>query len=370
MSDVQAQASGLCEAIERYSGLFHGDEARIRASFRQLGAAAIHPNACTLFSERQLRERAAWNERASTFSTVADPLDEDAVIEWSPVWSLTGSRFRYLPTMYLYFHYPKRDGSRFCWADSNGNAAGTSIEDAVLQGLLELVERDSAALWWYSRVRRPRIDLASFDEPFFERFLDTYRRCAREAWVLDLTADLGIPAVAAVSRRVDKPVEDILVSFGAHLDARVAVVRALTEMNQFLPAVLPVRSDGTGDYAFPDPDSQRWWRTATTENQPYLVPDDRAPARGRDSFPDLTRPDLRDDVATVRSRIEAGGMEVLVLDQTRPDIGLPVVKTIAPGMRHFWARFGPGRLYDVPVELGWLSRRLREDELNPIPMFI
>ena len=40
---------------------------------------------------------------------------------------------------------------------------------------------------------------------------------------------------------------------------------------------------------------------------------------------------------------------MLVLNQTRPDIGLPVVKVIIPGLRHFWSRFGAGRLYDVPV---------------------
>jgi ribosomal protein S12 methylthiotransferase accessory factor len=60
-------------------------------------------------------------------------------------------------------------------------------------------------------------------------------------------------------------------------------------------------------------------------------------------------------------------MELLVLDQTRPDIGLPVVKVIVPGLRHFWPRLAPGRLYDVPVAMGWLSEPLRERDLCPIP---
>ena len=62
-------------------------------------------------------------------------------------------------------------------------------------------------------------------------------------------------------------------------------------------------------------------------------------------------------------------MEMLVLEQTRPDIALPVVKVIVPGLRHFWARFAPGRLYEVPVTLGWRDRPLAEDQLNPIPVF-
>ncbi|MFC7511711.1 YcaO-like family protein [Streptomyces thermocarboxydus] len=42
----------------------------------------------------------------------------------------------------------------------------------------------------------------------------------------------------------------------------------------------------------------------------------------------------------VRSR----GLDLLVLDQTRPDIGMPVVKVLVPGLRHFWARFAPAAL--------------------------
>jgi len=33
-------------------------------------------------------------------------------------------------------------------------------------------------------------------------------------------------------------------------------------------------------------------------------------------------------------------------------------------MRHFYRRFAPGRLYDVPVKLGWLDRPTPENELN------
>jgi len=50
-------------------------------------------------------------------------------------------------------------------------------------------------------------------------------------------------------------------------------------------------------------------------------------------------------------------MEFLVLDQTRPDIALPVVKVIVPGLRHFWPRFGPGRLYEIPVSSAGFRNR-------------
>ena len=69
--------------------------------------------------------------------------------------------------------------------------------------------------------------------------------------------------------------------------------------------------------------------------------------------------------------IEAKGLEVLILDQTRADVGLDIsARVIVPGLRHFWPRFGPGRVYDVPVALGILSiPPRREDDLNPAVIY-
>ena len=61
---------------------------------------------------------------------------------------------------------------------------------------------------------------------------------------------------------------------------------------------------------------------------------------------------------------------MLILDQTRPDVELPVIKVIVPGLRHFWARFAPGRLYEVPVQMKWLREPLIEQEFNPISIFV
>ncbi|MFJ2897786.1 TOMM precursor leader peptide-binding protein [Streptomyces sp. NPDC087218] len=370
MSDLQARASAVAESIERYSGVFQGDEARITASFRELGDAAIHVNDLQLYSERQQRDRDEWNARDSHFHRVAAPFDEDARMEWTPVWSLTQQRQKYLPTAHLYYQYPAGPAAGQAWADSNGNAAGASLEDAAVQGFMELVERDSVALWWYNRVQRPAIDLDSFDEPYFGRWKETYRSFNRETWVLDLTSDLGIPVAAAISRRTDKPAEDILMAFGAHFDMKIAVSRALTEMNQFITAVLPVKADGTGDYAFDDPDQQHWWRTATVENQPYLLPLSDVAPRTYADHPYRPNADLLDDLEQARKVVEAQGLEMLVLNQTRPDVGLPVVKVIVPGLRHFWPRYAPGRLFDAPVRLGWLDAPTPEEDLNPIGMFL
>ncbi|MFT3765612.1 MAG: TOMM precursor leader peptide-binding protein [Minicystis sp.] len=369
-TDAQARAGAICEAIERFSGLHHGDEPALRASYRQVTADAIHPNACALYSDRQFTERAAWNALGSPFAIVPEPLDENVPIDWTGVWSVSQGRFKLLPSTYLFYHYPQTSPGGYCYADSNGCAAGSSLEDAMLRGLMELVERDAVAIWWYNRLHAPAVDSASFGDPYFDWLVKLYASYNREVWVLDLTNDIGVPVFAALSRRTDKPVEDILVAFGAHVDPREGILRALCEMNHSLPAVLPIQADGSGEYGYPDKDQQHWWRTATVANQPYLLPRPGAPRLTRSDYVSPPGATPVERCAELIDRLESLGLEVLMIDQTRPDIGLPVVKMVVPGLRHFWARFAPGRLYDVPVQMGWLAAPLAEEDLNPIPMFV
>ncbi len=136
-----------------------------------------------------------------------------------------------------------------------------------------------------------------------------------------------------------------------------------------MPAVLDVAEDGTTRYGYDDAESLEWWRTATLQNQPYLAPSADCPRKPGD-FDFAAEGSVADNVRRVFGRFEDLGHEVLILDQSRPDIGLPVAKVIVPGMRHFWARHAPGRLYDVPVRMGWLDKALTEDDLNPVAMFI
>ena len=69
-------------------------------------------------------------------------------------------------------------------------------------------------------------------------------------------------------------------------------------------------------------------------------------------------------------RLRKHGMDMLVANKTRPDIGLCVVQVIVPGLRHFWPRFGAGRLYSVPPAMGWSAQETSETALNPPPLFL
>jgi ribosomal protein S12 methylthiotransferase accessory factor len=351
---AQSRAGALCEAIERHSTLFRGDEPRVRARWSELGEAAVHPRALLQFSDAQYREREERNRVApDRRRTIPLPFDEDVVVDWTPVWSLTTGARRYLPTAYCYLSVPVAPEERFCELNPNGHAAGNCLEEAVLQGFFELCERDAVGIWWYNRARRPAVDLASFEERYFTELVTHYRALGYRTWVLDVTTDLEVPTFVALGH--DAAANRWTMGLGCHADGRLGVQRALTEMNQLF-----------------DPRATRHatWSEAPMKDVAFLAPAERAPAKKRGDYVEVRRSDLRGDVMDCVERAARLDMETLVLDQTRPDVGLHVVKVTVPGLRHMWPRFAPGRLQEVPVRLGWRDEPLDESQLNPVPLYL
>ena len=359
MTEAQARAGCVAEGIERYSCAFFGAEPRRRARLETLGDLAIDPRTLVHFSEAQFTARNAGQTPSEGFNVVQPPFDPSEPIEWTPVRSLVDGATRWVPSAHIFFGYedPEASGEPFARADSNGCAAGNTFEEAALQGLLELIERDATAMWWYSRAPRPEIDLLSFDNPAFDRIIQAYAERGEELHVLDLTVDTGVAAVAAVCWRGDGT--RICLGLGAHLDPRIAVSRALSEIAQSAP----VAND-------PDPGGEygEWLTAATTVTEPYVVP--AGPTRTADDLPRFESPDLREELEWCVAQLARLGHDVLFYDHSQPDIDFPVVRIMAPGLRHFWRRLAPGRLYDVPVALGWVAERLTEEELNPIGFFL
>jgi len=350
----QAKASALCEALERYSGVWQGDEATVVGSKTELGDEALHLNAIQNFSSFQFENRHTLNAAISDKRRwIPEPFDVSVPIHWTPGWSLTHNERRYLPLSYTFAETPPESGSRFGTHNPNGAAAGTCLEEAILQGALELVERDATAIWWYHRIQRPAVDLHSFDEPYFGQLTVDY---ARQGWtlhVLDLTHDLSIPTCAAVAYHPES--HRFSIGFGCHMDLRLAVQRALTEINQLF--------DPTGSRQAP-------WEMKNFLDTAFLFPDPTLPTTRSEATPILDAGDLKTDVEGLVKTMAGAGLETIVVDKTRPDIGLTVVQVIIPGLRHFWPRFGKGRLYSVPEKMGWMDRTPTEKELNPTPLFL
>jgi ribosomal protein S12 methylthiotransferase accessory factor len=337
----QARMSALAEAIERFSGVYRGDEAVVHATAAELGDDAIPPARLQLFSPAQ--------EAAG--GPAPPPLDRDTRIAWAPAWSLAEGRRRHVPLAYCYAEAPLDSGAIFCRPSSNGSAAGNCLEEAILQGLFEAVERDAVAVWWYGRVRRPEALVPPSTSALFDA-----QRAAHEAlgWTLaalDLTHDIGLPVIAAVATH--PPSDRLAMGFGCHSDPGLALRRALSELNQVFDPRASVVSP---------------WDGMAASKLDLLRPDPGAPPVAPAAA--IASRDLKVHVETWVHRLSELGLDTVVVDKTRPDLGLAVAQVIVPGLRHVWPRFAPGRLYTVPLALGWTTRQLTEDELNPQHLLI
>ena len=186
--------------------------------------------------------------------------------------------------------------------------------------------------------------------------------------MLDITSDTGIPTFVALSRKPDGETEDIIYGAGAHADPRIAALRAICELNQCL-TWLPRPGRGDGRPMIDDPLALWWWKTARLGRLPLAgAGGGRAAPRG---------------ITLSGDRVDGHARRCGKLPCTRRSHGNGVpgagsdparyrhargAGVIVPGMRHFWARFAPGRLYDVPVGMGCREHPLAEADLNPAPV--
>ncbi|WLA61606.1 TOMM precursor leader peptide-binding protein [Bradyrhizobium diazoefficiens] len=348
----QGEASALMESIERYSGIFQGDEIRTTRRFVDFAPGdALLPNDVQLFSETQFKNR--FLQQPDDPHPVPEPFDPSTRTEWSPVSSLRDKRFKCLPTGLLYFFY---GGFH---TDSNGCAAGNTRDEAIVQGFLELIERDAYAIWWYNQVQRAAVDLEQFDDFYVRDLQAQFADAGRKLWVLDVTTDLGIPTYVAIMHWMQNGHENIEFGSGAHFDRHIALLRSLTELTQFMSVGMMGGASGekpTLDGVTP----------LRLENYPFLTPSDRPIVPPAPSL--KLHDNTRDQVIACVEIAARAGYDFLVLDQTRPDVEVPVVRVLVPGLRHFYRRFAPGRLYDVPVRLGLLDRpRLESDLISFLP---
>lgn len=341
MSAAQSRASALCEALERSVAQYRGDEPTVLATAEALaGEPVLAPPSLRPLSPRQLAARSfdAWRA--------------DEPIHWVDVDSLTRREVCKVPLTHCYANTPFAREEQICRFDSNGCAAGRTLEEALLQGLLEVIERDAVAIWWYNRLVVPALP-SSLVGP---GLLDALRRGLEldwDWWLLDVTHDLATPTCVAVARR--RGDGQLRFGFGCHLEVRLAAQRAATELCQLI--AIGEQRGAAFDFA-------------SVADEPYLhpsvAPHRIAPAPASSTAHD----DIRDAIHTCVARLSARGLETLVHRYPVIDEELAVIKAIVPGACHIWPELGATRLYRVPVDLGWIPRALAEHELNALALFV
>ncbi|WP_344799735.1 TOMM precursor leader peptide-binding protein [Litoribacillus peritrichatus] len=349
ISKQQSMASALSEGIERLASQYQGDEYVFSAVPPPNSSDYVLPQHLTPFTDQQY----------DSFDIQANPEHQlyasekylsDRPIHWTQVWSLTHYQPKFVPLSYCYANTPF-DDQKFSRFYHNGGAAGNTLEEAILQGFFEIIERDAIAIWWYNQTPRRMIDFEGVSDELLKQLEHTIE-AEWDYWTIDITTDFNIPVIAAISR--NKTTGQFCFGFGCHIDAYIACQRALTELCQ----ITEIRDRNTAPFDF----------DAIVDGA-YLFPDSQPPCKLKD-FETVKNADIKDDINHCLERARLLGLEVLVLNYSRPDMILNTAKVIIPGTCHIFPYFAVDRLYQVPVALGLLDNARHENNLNQQALLI
>ncbi|MET0132683.1 MAG: YcaO-like family protein [Kibdelosporangium sp.] len=229
------------------------------------------------------------------------------------------------------FVRPERVMTAFS-CDSNGLASGNHLLEATVHALCEVVERDACALWASAgglAVTETQVDLRTVDDPALRTVLGQLDLAGIEVAAWDATCDTDVPAyVCMVFENPDQPrwvLKGAHGGYGCHLDPEVALLRAVTEAIQSRLTTIAGSRDDMFEY-----------ETRANPDDLRVMMDSVAGSPGQREFPDgpsRTTDTFEGDLEVLLGSLRAIGIEnAVVVDLTRPDVGIPVVKVVVPGL--------------------------------------
>ena len=243
----------------------------------------------------------------------------------------------------------------------NGPAAGNTLEEAISQGIAEIIERHVCAEVTHGRLVTPHIDPDSVQNPVARALLDKFSANGIRVYLNDFTLDTGIPTVAALcfdpSTFPEK--SEIVYTAGTTPDPEKSLIRALTEVAQLAGDF----NSGSNYVASGLP------KPLSMDEVPYITSSQGTAAI--DTLPCLTdkNKNIRLEVENFVTRLAGNGMDVFVVDVTHPELDIPAVYTIIPGC-HFRERsrgqqaglFIAKLLYEQVTDLKECETQLRRME--------
>jgi ribosomal protein S12 methylthiotransferase accessory factor len=259
-------------------------------------------------------------------------IDPARPIGWVRVQRLPAGTEAWLPADLCLRRAPARQDFTPPLKLSSGCSAGVTEDDAALRAALELIERDAAALWWRGGRRGRAIPANSEAGQAAATLLEHLRQgtTGRRSWLLDITTDLGIPAIAALSARED----GFGFSFG--LAARVrpaeAARAAIFELCQSELAhhVVAAKQRESGDRLLNENDQRRLRHGSEidTRHCALLQPLGESVLASGDAGGDAAI-----GLRTVQDRLAVAGVAAYRMTLTRPQFEVPVVRVVAPGLQ-------------------------------------
>ena len=307
----QALASAVMESLERYSAEMRDTDEVVYGTYDQACDVmmTIDPKDLILpipVLDRYMSETIAWTEGWEMF-------------RGCPVW---------VPACAVYYPYqPDGDYQLFRY-HTNGIAAGNTMEEAILHALFEDIERDAWSICEYRDATRGDIvveDDGSLPAQLISKFADQ----GIEIHLKDLTSDIGIPTIGAAADDVrTKDPEMLTIGVGTHLNPEIAAVRAITEVAQSrathkhgakINAQLQKVTQDMGYERIKQVNRMWFGRSPRTVKL--------------EDMEDRSTPYVLDDIEVVLgSLMEAGFQSVVAVDLTRPELNIPVVRMIVPGL--------------------------------------
>jgi len=313
---VEAHVSAIMEGIERYSAENKDNSLKIDR-----------------YSNIS-REMTALDPQDLILPRHADP---DMPVPWITGYDLLAEEEIAVPASAV-FHPLSMEYPQLLRTSTNGIASGNSLEEAVFHALMEVIERDAWSLVEMTRDTGPEV--VEITDPLARDLLGKFSSAGVEVHIKNITSENGIPTFAAVSD--DLLLKDptlLTIGMGTHTSARIAVLRALTEVAQSrLTQIYQVRNDPASvdiknrmGYERTRRMNRYWFESGTKVDFSDI------PSFDSDDF-------LKDINLSMDTLGRSGLSRVILVNLTREEIGVPVVRVVVPGLEVYTMdqeRIGP-----------------------------
>ncbi|MBD7966374.1 TOMM precursor leader peptide-binding protein [Fictibacillus norfolkensis] len=375
-SYLHSEQAGILEGLERYCGYApRGKRTIVYEPYNKVKNVALNPLSIGTHAQKQ------YSQHPFPFQ----PFDPDRPIHWVWGYSLSENRPALVPETFAY--YSMGGGEGFVYETSNGCAVGGSLEEAILYGIFEIVERDAFLMTWYGELPIPRLDMKSIDDWELQLMVQRILHVTGfEIQLFNATTENGIPSIWAMAKNTKNDGLNLLCAAGAHLDPLKAAKGAIQELSGMLlnmeESFLKDRKKYEKMYKDSSlvrhmEDHSMVYGLKEAEKRLYFLLDKRKVRDFEEEFkPVRQTDDLLEDLNSVLKIFKKLNREVIVVDQTGPELkrnGLHCVKVIIPGMlpmtfgHHLTRLEGLDRVLTVPMKLGYVKQPLTPEELNPHP---
>ncbi|MFQ6583342.1 TOMM precursor leader peptide-binding protein [Priestia megaterium] len=376
-SYVASETAAILEGLERYCGFApRGKRTIVHEPYYKLKKQALNPYTIGLHSQKQY----------ATPGFPFRPFDPHLPINWVWGYSLSQNRPILVPETLAY--YGLGGSEDFVYENSNGCALGGSLEEAILYGIFEIVERDSFLMTWYGKLPIPRLDPYSTNSRELQLMIQRLQTVAGfDVHLFNSTTENRIPSIWAIAKNTKHKGLNLLCAAGAHIDPLKAAKGAVHELSGMLLTMddkieknrekyLQMYNNPTLVFHMED-HSMLYGLTEAEERLSFLLDNQRPLQSFEQEFsPICKQADLLDDLKDVLDVFKQLKLDVIVVDQTTPELkrnSLYCVKVLIPGMLpmtfgyHLTRLTGLDRVVNVPVELGYSKKPLKFSQLNQYP---